>query len=101
LKSLKVKTDKEHVGVHEVASITTIDQKTLSVACFKDGMSARVEKALVDSALGFTVTSTGTGIRVTMPAMTKEKRQEYVKLAKETGEKSRLALRQIREQGKK
>ena len=56
-------------------------------------------KAIRESDLGVNPTDDGKIIRVTLPALTEERRKEYVKLAKTKAEEGRIAVRGIRRKG--
>ena len=56
-----------------------------------------IEKALAAAELGVQPVNEGNQIRLTMPAMTEENRQEYVKVLNEKLEKSRISVRQTRD----
>jgi ribosome recycling factor len=62
---------------------------------------AAVEKAIRDSDLGIAPTNDGVVIRLSFPALTEERRKEYVKLAKHYAEDGRVAVRNIRRDARK
>ena len=59
-------------------------------------MSAKVEKAIRESDLGLNPASLGDLIRVPMPPMSEERRKEMTKLARNEGEASKIAVRNLR-----
>jgi len=61
---------------------------------------AAVRKAIRDSDLGVNPTDDGAVIRIILPALTQERRREYVKLAKHKGEEARVAVRNVRRRAK-
>ena len=65
----------------------------------KSAMTA-IEKALRDSDLGVNPSNDGNVIRCVLPALTEERRKEYVKLAKSKAEDARISIRSVRRHAK-
>jgi ribosome recycling factor len=86
--------------LQQLASFTVPEARTILVSPFDKGSVAAVEKAIRDSDLGVNPTDDGTVIRVNLPAMTEERRRDYVKLAKSKAEDSRISVRNIRRRAK-
>ena len=82
--------------INQVANITLIDGRTISVQPWEKKMVNAVEKAIRDSDLGLNPSSVGDIIRVPMPPLTEERRKEMVKLVKTEGEDAKIAVRNIR-----
>lgn len=82
--------------INQVANITLIDGRTISVQPWEKKMVNAVEKAIRDSDLGLNPSSVGDIIRVPMPPLTEERRREMVKLVKTEGEDAKVAVRNIR-----
>lgn len=82
--------------INQVANITLIDGRTISVQPWEKKMVNAVEKAIRDSDLGLNPSSVGDIIRVPMPPLTEERRREMVKLLKTEGEDAKVAVRNIR-----
>ncbi len=82
--------------INQVANITLIDGRTISVQPWEKKMVNVVEKAIRDSDLGLNPSSIGDIIRVPMPPLTEERRKEMVKLVKTEGEDAKIAVRNIR-----
>lgn len=80
-----------------VASTTIEDPKTLRVNPWDKGQIKDIERSLHAANLGFSVTVDDTGIRVIIPALTTETRNNLVKIAKERLEDSRITIRKARE----
>ena len=59
-----------------------------------------IEKALRDSDLGVNPTNDGNVIRVVLPALTQERRKDFVKLARTKAEDARISIRNIRRRAK-
>jgi len=80
----------------QVANVTAIDARTLSVVPWEKTMNAVVEKVIRDSDLGLNPASVGDQIRVPMPALTEERRKDLVKVVRREAEAAKVAIRNIR-----
>lgn len=80
-----------------VASINIEDAKTLRIAPWDKSLGKVIEKAIQVSNLGVSTVLDDAGLRVIFPALTTEKRQDYVKIAKKILEEARISIRKIRE----
>jgi ribosome recycling factor len=68
----------------------------MAVQPWDKGNLSQIESALRDSGLGFGVVNAGDMVRVNIPELTEERRNEYVKLAKEKAEEAKIAIRNAR-----
>jgi len=84
------------VPLSQVANLSLLDSRTVSVQPWEKGMGAKIEKAIRDSDLGLNPSSMGDLIRVPMPVMSEERRRELTKLARSEGENAKIALRNLR-----
>jgi len=84
------------VPISQVANVSLIDSRTVSVQPWEKGMGAKIEKAIRDSDLGLNPSSMGDLIRVPMPAMSEERRKELTKLVRNEGEGAKVAIRNLR-----
>lgn len=93
------------VPISQVANVTLMDARTISVSPWEKGMGAKIEKAIRESDLGLNPSSQGDLIRVPMPPLTEERRKELTKVVKGAGEDAKVAVRNLRrdanEQAKK
>ncbi|PLX20895.1 ribosome recycling factor [Candidatus Parcubacteria bacterium] len=80
-----------------VANINVLDSQSLTVAPWDKNIIKDVEKAIVDADLGFGVVNDGDKLRLTVPQMTEENRKDLVKKLNEKMEKSRISVRQLRD----
>jgi ribosome recycling factor len=80
----------------QVANLSLLDARTVSVQPWEKGMGAKIEKAIRDSDLGLNPSSMGDLIRVPMPVMTEERRRELTKVVRAEGESSKIAVRNLR-----
>ena len=84
------------VPLSQVANVSLLDARTISVQPWEKNMAAKVEKAIRESDLGLNPASMGDLIRVPMPPMSEERRKEMTKLARTEGENSKIAIRNLR-----
>jgi ribosome recycling factor len=84
------------VPVGQVANVTVIDARTLSVQVWEKTMAGPVEKAIRESDLGLNPIAMGDNIRVPMPALTEERRRDLTKVARSEGEDAKIAVRNLR-----
>ena len=82
--------------INQVANVSLLDARTISVSPWEKGMGAKIEKAIRDSDLGLNPASQGDLIRVPMPAMTEERRKELTKVVRGEGEHAKVAIRNLR-----
>ena len=82
--------------LNQVANVTVEDSRTLALTVFDKSMIQAVEKAILVSDLGLNPATSGTTIRVPMPALTEETRKGYTKQARQESENARVAVRNIR-----
>lgn len=80
----------------QVANLSMLDARTISVAPWEKGMGAKIEKAIRESDLGLNPQSQGDLIRVPMPPMSEERRKEMTKMVKGEGEGAKVAIRNLR-----
>ncbi len=80
----------------QVANVSLLDARTISVQPWEKGMGAKIEKAIRESDLGLNPASMGDLIRVPMPPMSEERRKEMTKLVRNEGENSKIAVRNLR-----
>lgn len=87
--------------LQQLATIAIPEARTVLITPFDRSATASIDKALRESDLGVNPTDDGTIIRVTLPALTEERRRDYVKLARSRAEESRVQVRGIRGRSKK
>ena len=96
LDSIQVDYYGSMVPLSQVANVNLLDARTISVQPWEKSMSAKVEKAIRESDLGLNPASLGDLIRVPMPPMSEERRKEMTKRARNEGEASKIAVRNLR-----
>jgi ribosome recycling factor len=84
------------VPISQVANVTLLDARTISVQPWEKGMGAKIEKAIRESDLGLNPAAQGDLLRVPMPALTEERRKELTKVVRHAGEEAKIAVRSVR-----
>jgi ribosome recycling factor len=84
------------VPISQVANVTLLDARTISVQPWEKGMGAKIEKAIRESDLGLNPAAQGDLLRVPMPALTEERRKDLTKVVRHAGEDARIAVRNLR-----
>ena len=84
------------VPLSQVANVSLLDARTISVQPWEKGMGAKIEKAIRESDLGLNPASMGDLIRVPMPPMSEERRKEMTKIVRQEGEQAKIAIRNLR-----
>jgi ribosome recycling factor len=82
--------------LNQVANISAVDARTLTLQPWEKNMLQPIERAIINANLGVTPQNDGNIIRLFMPPLTEERRKEFVKRANGEGEHSRVAIRSIR-----
>jgi ribosome recycling factor len=85
-----------NVPISQVANVSVLDNRTLSVQPWEKGMGAKIEKAIRESDLGLNPAAMGELIRVPMPPMSEERRKEMTKIVRHEGEAAKIAVRNLR-----
>jgi ribosome recycling factor len=84
------------VPISQVANVTLLDARTISVQPWEKGMGPKIEKAIRESDLGLNPASQGDLLRVPMPALTEERRKDLTKVVRNAGEDAKIAVRNLR-----
>lgn len=83
--------------IMELATITTMDSKTIVIAPYDTSIISELERGIMEANLGMTPIVDGEVIRLTIPPLTEDRRKEYIKLAKAKIEAGKIMIRQIRQ----
>lgn len=85
--------------IAQVANITVLDARTVSIQPWEKSMLAPIEKSIMQANIGITPQSDGVQIRLFLPPLTEERRKELFKKASGEGEQAKIAIRNIRRDG--
>ena len=87
------------VPLNQVGNVSASDARTLTVSVWDKGLVAATEKAIRDAGLGLNPSVDGQTIRLSVPELNEQRRQELVKLARQYGEGAKVAIRNVRRDG--
>ena len=83
-------------AINQVANVTILDAKTVSIQPWEKNMLGPIEKSIMQANIGITPQNDGNQIRLFLPPLTEERRKELFKRASGEGEQSKVAIRNIR-----
>jgi len=107
----KLRTGRAHVGLldhitvpyygtdtplNQVAGITVSDARTLTVTPWEKKLIPDIEKAILSAGLGLNPVTSADIVRIPLPALTGERRQEMTKMVRQEAEQTKVAIRNIR-----
>jgi len=107
----KIRTGRAHTGIldhihvdyygnptplNQVANLSLIDARTISVTPWEKKMVGVIDKAIREADLGLNPATMGDTVRVPMPALTEERRRDLTKVVRGEAENARVAVRNIR-----
>lgn len=99
LDTVRVEAYGSQVPLNQVASVSAPEPRLLVVQPWDRAMLNPIEKALQMSDLGLNPSNDGKIIRVPIPALTEERRREFVKLLHKMAEEARVSIRHARKEG--
>ncbi|AGJ99284.1 Ribosome-recycling factor [Wolbachia endosymbiont of Drosophila simulans wNo] len=85
-----------HQKLNQVAGVSAIDNKTLSVKVWDATVIGEVKNAIINANLNLNPVVEGNTIRIVLPDLTQETREKLVKLLHQFSENARVAIRNIR-----
>ncbi|MEQ8655338.1 MAG: ribosome recycling factor [Kiloniellales bacterium] len=99
LESINVNAYGAAMPLNQVGTISVLEAQTLGVQVWDKSLVAAVDKAIRDSGLGLNPATSGQLIRISIPALSTERRQELSKVAGRYAEQARVAVRNVRRDG--
>ena len=85
--------------ISQVANISIVDLRTITIQPFEKNMLAPIERSIMQGNIGITPQNDGVLIRLFLPPLTEERRKEFVKKVMAEGESGKIAIRNIRRDG--
>jgi ribosome recycling factor len=82
--------------IEQISNINTPDARQIIVQPFEKPMLGPIDKAILAANLGFNPQSNGEILRITVPALSEDRRKDMVKRAKHEAENARVTIRNIR-----
>lgn len=96
LDSVRVNYYGASTPLKQVANVNTPEPRLITVQPWEKNLIGEIEKAILKADLGFNPQNDGTTIRIPIPQLTEERRQEFVKICKKLAEDGRVAIRNVR-----
>lgn len=96
LDGIKVEAYGSNMPLKQVGNVTTPDAKTIMIQPFDKALIGDIEKAILKSDLGFNPFNESGNIRIVVPELTKERREELKKGVRHRGEEAKISIRNIR-----
>ncbi len=85
----------------QVANVSTPDAMTISIQPWEKNMLEEIERAIINSNLGFAPNNNGDFVIISVPPMTEERRKEIAKMAKSEAEDAKVGIRNHRQEANK
>jgi ribosome recycling factor len=99
LDTVKVDCYGSLMPLNQVGTVSAPESRMLTVQVWDKGMVKAVEKAIRESGLGLNPAADGQLVRVPVPALNEERRQELTKIAAKYAEDARISVRNVRRDG--
>lgn len=96
VENIKVEAYGSHMPMRQVANITVPEPRMIILTPWDPSVIKMVEKAINESDLGIAPIVDGKAIRLAIPALTRERREELVKIVHKLAEEGRVSMRSIR-----
>ncbi len=96
LDGVRVEYYGQQTPLNQVATLRVPEPRMITIQPWEDSMIPEIEKAIVKSDLGLNPSNDGTMIRVPIPALSGERREELVRVAKKLGEEHKITIRNQR-----
>jgi ribosome recycling factor len=98
LDTVRVEAYGSHVPLNQVATVSAPEPRLLVVQPWDRATIGPIEKAIQTSDLGLNPSNDGKVVRVPIPALTEERRKEYVRLLHKMAEEARVSVRHARKE---
>ena len=99
LDSIKIEAYGQKMSINQIGNITTPDPRTINIEVWDASNVSLVDKSLRESNLGINPILEGNLIRLPLPQLTEERRDEYLKVIGKIVESAKVAIRNIRRDG--
>jgi len=96
---LQIEAYGSHMPMNQVATVSIPEPRLISIQVWDASNVKAVEKAIRDSSLGLSPSTEGQVVRIRIPELNQERRQELVKVAHKYAESARVAVRHVRRDG--
>ena len=85
--------------INQIANITVLDARTISIQAWEKNMLQPIERAIIAANIGINPQNDGVNIRLFLPPLTEERRRDLVKKCHGEGEHSKVSILNIRREG--
>jgi ribosome recycling factor len=99
LEPIHVEAYGQSMALNQVGSVSVPEPRMLSVQVWDKALVSAVDRAIREANLGLNPIMDGTLLRIPIPMLTAERRQELVKIAHKYAEQARVAARHVRRDG--
>ena len=99
VKNVRVEYHGLPMPINQVANISVPEARMLVIQPWERDMVGVIEKAILKSDLGLTPSSDGNVVRLAIPQLTAERRDQLVKMVRKRAEEGRVAVRNVRREG--
>ena len=96
LEGVRVEYYGQMVPLNQVATMKVVDARLITLQPWERSMITPLERAIGSSDLGFNPSNDGIVVRIPVPPLTGERRQDLVKIARKSGEEHKISLRNAR-----
>lgn len=97
LDGIKVSYYGQSSPLNQIGNVSTPDARTIVIAPWDASILGEIEKAINTSDIGLNPQNDGKVIRLSVPALTEERRKELVKMVNKMAEESKVSVRQHRQ----
>ncbi len=98
LDTVRVEAYGSRMPLNQVGTVSAPEPRMLTVQPWDRSLMKDIEKAIREADLGFNPSNDGQIIRIPVPALTEERRREYVRLLHKLAEEARVAIRHVRKE---
>lgn len=99
LDTVRVNAYGSSVPINQVGAVAAPEPRLLTIQPWDKSLIREIEKGIRESDLGLNPSNDGNLIRIPIPALTEERRKEYVRMLHKLAEEGRVAVRQARQHG--
>lgn len=99
LDTVRVNAYGSSMPINQVGAVTAPEPRLLTIQPWDKSLIKEIEKGIRESDLGLNPSNDGNLIRIPIPALTEERRREYVRMLHKLAEEGRVAVRQARQHG--
>ena len=97
--SLIVDAYGQNMKIKDLASVNVPEARTIKINVWDVNLISAVEKSIINSSLGLSPLTEGQVIRINLPELTAERRQELAKNVRRLAEESKISIRNTRQEG--